>query len=245
MNDVTKIDNLPAARADITPMEILQQAVAQGADIDKLERLMALEERWRANRARDLYVQAMNRFKAEPTKILKRKTANVRSDKGSYSYNYAPLVDVVAAAVGNLSKHGLSHRWEVSQEKNEITVTCVVTHEAGHSERVALSAPPDTSGGKNVIQQIASTVSYLERYTLLAATGLAAADMDDDAKASGKPPEPEIPEDDPIRKLLMEQASFRALQEVWDKKLTAQQRKAYRRVKDEAKTAIEAAEKKA
>jgi enoyl-[acyl-carrier-protein] reductase (NADH) len=57
----------------------------------------------------------------------------------------------------------------------------VITHEQGHSETTSLSAGADDSGKKNNIQAIASTVSYLERYTFLAATGLTAKDMDDDA----------------------------------------------------------------
>jgi hypothetical protein len=47
-----------------------------------------------------------------------------------------------------------------------------------------LAAAPDASGSKNAIQAIGSTISYLERYTLLALTGLATHDMDDDGQAS-------------------------------------------------------------
>lgn len=37
-----------------------------------------------------------------------------------------------------------------------------------------------------VIQQIASTVTYLQRYTLLAITGMSTKGMDDDAAAAGE-----------------------------------------------------------
>jgi hypothetical protein len=47
-----------------------------------------------------------------------------------------------------------------------------------------MSAPPDASGGKNTIQQIASTVTYLQRYTLLAITGVATKGQDDDARGA-------------------------------------------------------------
>jgi hypothetical protein len=47
-----------------------------------------------------------------------------------------------------------------------------------------LRAGADQSGAKNSIQAIGSTISYLQRYTLKAALGLAAAN-DDDGKASG------------------------------------------------------------
>jgi hypothetical protein len=45
---------------------------------------------------------------------------------------------------------------------------------------VTMSAPPDTSGAKNVIQAKASTVTYLRRYTLLGAVGMAAGMPDSD-----------------------------------------------------------------
>jgi hypothetical protein len=47
-----------------------------------------------------------------------------------------------------------------------------------------LESAPDESGGKNSIQAIASAVSYLERYTLLAATGLAVKGMDNDGRTN-------------------------------------------------------------
>ena len=62
-------------------------------------------------------------------------------------------------------------------------VTCKITHELGHSEETSLSAPADSSGSKNAIQAIGSTITYLQRYTLLALTGLATHEQDDDAQA--------------------------------------------------------------
>ena len=41
-------------------------------------------------------------------------------------------------------------------------------------------AAPDDTGKKNSIQQVASTVTYLERYTFLSITGLAVEDQIDD-----------------------------------------------------------------
>lgn len=52
----------------------------------------------------------------------------------------------------------------------------------GHSEETSLTASPDISGTKNAIQAIGSTISYLQRYTILALTGLATGDMDTDGK---------------------------------------------------------------
>jgi len=167
---------------EATPMQMLQTAVEKGVDTEQLTKLMDLEERWRAGKAREAFVQAMTAFKSEPTRIIKTKEVNI---PGGARFAHATLAAVVDGICSNLSKHGLSHRWETSQQEGRISVTCVLTHQGGHSERVTLSAPPDDSGKKNGIQQIASTVTYLERYTLMAATGLAAADMDDDGNGGG------------------------------------------------------------
>jgi hypothetical protein len=175
--------------ADATPMQMLAIAVQQGADLQKLEKLMDLRDRWQRDEARKAYVAAMARFKAEPSRIIKSKQVSI---PGGAKFAHATLADVCDGIVANLSKHGLSHAWETQQGDNGwVEVTCVITHEAGHSERTTLRGPPDDSGKKNSIQQIASTVTYLERYTLMAACGLSAKDMDDDGRgAAPKPSEP-------------------------------------------------------
>jgi len=173
----------------VTPMQMLQHAMSQGADLDRLQQLMDLQERWEKNQARKAFVAAMAAFKAEPNEILKTKQVNI---PGGAKFAHATLANVCDGVVANLSKHGLSHKWELSQDdKGMISVTCVLTHEDGHSEQVKLSAGADDSGKKNSIQQIASTITYLERYTLMAACGLSAKDQDDDGRgAAPKPPEP-------------------------------------------------------
>lgn len=164
-----------------TPAHMLQVALEKGASMEQLEKLLDLQERWEATEARKAYVKAMAAFKANPPDIVKDKTVAF----GNTRYTHVSLPAVVDAVSQSLSKHGLSHRWDVEQN-GIIKVTCVITHELGHSEAVSMSAPADASGQKNAIQQIASTVAYLERYTLMAATGLAAKDMDDDAKQAGQ-----------------------------------------------------------
>ena len=85
-----------------------------------------------------------------------------------------------------MARHGLSHSWVPQQDGAKLTITCVVTHRAGHSERTTLSAGNDDSGGKNSIQAMASTKTYLERYSLLAATGMATGgELDNDGRSYG------------------------------------------------------------
>lgn len=180
---MSSVPQLPATveSGQITPMQMLHIAVQQNADIDKMKQLMDLQERWEKNEARKAFVVALNAFKADAPKIIK--TKEVSFGVGKTSYKHA-LAGVASEQIGEaLAKVGISHRWDVAQpEGGKIKVTCILTHAQGHSEHVSLEATPDTSGSKNSIQAIGSTVSYLQRYSLLAATGLVPMDADDDGR---------------------------------------------------------------
>lgn len=184
VKEMAEAAKLPATQqpAEITPMQMLQMAVQEGAELDKLEKLMELQERWEATQARKAYTVALAEFKTDPPSIVKDKGVDFGTGNQRADWKYADLAQVAAAVGASLSGYGLSHSWEVAQsdEGNRIAVTCRLTHVMGHSEAVTLKGPPDTSGSKNAIQAIGSTISYLERYSLLAITGLAAGDMDSD-----------------------------------------------------------------
>jgi hypothetical protein len=174
------------ALAPTNPMQMLAIAVQQGMPIETLRELMQLKKEWEADEARKAFVAAMAKFKANPPEIMKDKHVSFTTQKGTTAYDHATLGRVCSAIIKGLAQHGISHRWEVAQHDNRIKVTCVLTHAQGHSESVSLNSGADDSGGKNSIQAIGSAVTYLQRYSLLAATGLAALDQDDDGKTTAK-----------------------------------------------------------
>jgi hypothetical protein len=180
-----------------TPATLLQMAVEQGADIDKLSKLMDLEERWEANKAKKAYHKALADFKADPPILDRNKTVSYENNDGSITTYKHSSLDNVADILGKaLEKQGLSFNWTTSQgDGGIITVTCHLTHIMGHSESTSLWAGPDQSGKKNNIQAVGSTVTYLQRYTLRAITGTAEAEMDNDGRGS-----------EPIEKITDEQA---------------------------------------
>ena len=173
--------------APATPALLLQIAVEKGADLDRLERLMNMQIQWDEHQAKRAFVAAMAGFKSEDLRIYKDKQVSYQSKGGRTEYAHATLGNVVATIAPALARHGLSHRWETKQDRGFITVTCSLTHQDGHSEEISLSSGADESGGKNSIQAIGSTVSYLQRYTLLAITGLATSDYDDDGNGGDYP----------------------------------------------------------
>ena len=156
-------------------------------DVAKLKELLELQERWDATQAKKAYVQAMADFKENPPEILKDKhVSHPTKQGGQKEYNHATLYNVTTTINTELSKYGLTASWKTSQENSSVKVTCIITHILGHSEETFLFAPSDPSGGKNPIQAIGSTVTYLQRYTLLALTGLATYEQDDDGAGTGK-----------------------------------------------------------
>lgn len=183
MSQLAEIDREEIAVATPNPMVLLQLAVQQGADTDKLEKLLAMQERWEANQARKAFIAALAKFKDNPPRVLKNRLVEYSTAKGKTSYTHATLDNVCEQIGPALAGYGLSYRWETANlEQGIIRVTCILTHELGHSERTSLQALADSSGSKNPVQAIGSTVTYLQRYTLLAATGIAVQGVDNDGR---------------------------------------------------------------
>ena len=183
MNEIIehKATGLAPISTPTTPMAMIAQAVANGAPVETMERLLAMQERWEANEARKAYVEAMSRFKASDLSIHKNKPVSA----GQAKFSHATLDNVCDVLVPSLAAVGISHNWHTEQaDGGQIRVSCILTHVAGHSERTTLQASPDTSGSKNAVQAIGSTVTYLQRYTLLAATGCATTDQDNDGRSN-------------------------------------------------------------
>jgi hypothetical protein len=165
------------------PLSMAMQAVKAGMSIADLRDMLNLQKEWEANEARKAYAMAMSGFKAEKVEIVKNKRVYFQTkNNGVVDYKHAELSDVTAAICPAMSKHQLSHRWDIRQDGQYITVACRITHALGHSEFIEMTGTPDMSGQKNQLQQMASTVTYLQRYTLLAITGMSTKGEDDDGR---------------------------------------------------------------
>jgi len=165
---------------DSSPSEMMQLAISNGVDLSKIEKLLELQERWEKNSSVKAYNLAMSEFKANPPKIDKDRKVGYSTSKGNVGYSHASLYNVVDKITSELSKYGLSASWRTQQSGKEITVTCRISHSMGHFEETSLTAGADESGSKNSIQALGSTITYLQRYSILSLTGLATADSDTD-----------------------------------------------------------------
>lgn len=177
------IDPECAERMD-DPMSLIRMAV-EYKDIDALSRLIALKREYDADIAKRAYVTAIAAAKADlPSVVSRSKAVDFVTKTGMrVAYKHAELGDICAAVVPILARYGISYAWTIEQPNREgVSVTCCLTHSGGHMEHYSISGPIDTSGLKNPLQAIASAVTYLQRYTLRSALGLAEHDADDDGR---------------------------------------------------------------
>lgn len=183
---VTVIDRTDVAPA-MSPvvaagMAILQQSPSP----ETLRALLDVQREWERGEARKAFTRALVDLKRDlPAIIAKDATVDFTSAKGRTHYRHATLAGVLDAVVEPMSRHGFSHSWIPSTGPGGVTVICRLTHSAGHYEETTISAPLDDSGGKNKVQGVGSTITYLQRYTLLAILGVATGDM---PEPTGEPP---------------------------------------------------------
>lgn len=184
MNAVTRMEDhteAPSLPALVTPYDMVTKAVMSGASLEVVGRLMDLNDRWEAGKARKAFDAAISNAKGEIPTIGKNRTGHNDTRYADFAA-YAAVIDPIIA------RHGLSYRFRTTQNER-ISVTCILSHRDGHSEENTLSGPSDKTGSKNDIQAIGSTLTYLQRYLLVQALGLAASNDDDGKKAGAAPVE--------------------------------------------------------
>lgn len=160
---------------------IIQQSIGAGMDMASVKEFIALQREEEDRQAKRAFNLAMSRFQGLMPEISKTGFADY---KNGTKYNFDCLNDICNAIRPALIETGLSFSFKMKQEGQSITVQCTISHCLGHSESNVMIAEPDKSGSKNAIQQIASTNTYLQRYTLKAGFGISSAD--DDGQASTK-----------------------------------------------------------
>ena len=137
-------------------------------------------------RAKQAFDNAIAAAKGEIPSIIKNRAVDFTNKSGqrTRNYRYEDFAAVAAAVDPVLARHGLSYRFRTEQTGPKLRVTCRISHAAGYGEETTLEATNDDSGNKNAIQAVGSAATYLQRYTLKLALGLAASN-DDDAQSVG------------------------------------------------------------
>lgn len=162
---------------------IERAATNPDVDIDKMERLLQMHERIVERDAKAAYAAALARMAPELPVIAER--GGIKDRAGNIQSRYALWEDINDAIKPVLSAHGFALSFRTGREEGQITVTGVLSHEAGHAEETTITLPHDSSGSKNAVQAVGSSTSYGKRYTAGLLLNLTSRGEDDDGKAAG------------------------------------------------------------
>lgn len=186
------------SRGDGNILSVIARAAADpNVDIDKLERLLEMQERVTARNARAAYYEALAEMQPHLPVIGER--GAISTDRGkTVQSTYALWEDVNEAIRPVLAQYGFSLTFKVRRAEGEIVTTGILSHRFGHSEETELALPTDSSGSKNAVQAVGSSTSYGKRYTAFALLNITSSGEDDDGQKGGAPE----PVDDVRYKLL-------------------------------------------
>lgn len=155
-------------------------------DIDKMERLFALQERLLSREAEREYAEAKAIAQAEMPQIKRGgKNDTTRS-------TFAELDEIAAKVDPIMAKHGfsLSYGTAESHLEGHYRVTARLRHRGGFYEDFAADVPADTVGMKGTQNKTAthgfgSTMTYGRRYLKLLVWDIATTDDDGQAASTG------------------------------------------------------------
>ena len=172
----------PATGAD----QMITQAIASGASIDVMERLLAMRRELREEESRVAYYAAMSAVESELPAIVRD------ADNDQTRSKYARLEKINAAITPVYTRHGISLSFDTADcpTPGEIRTVCHVSHAGGYSTTRHVDLPPDGVGlkgnaNKTEVHARGSTLSYARRYLALLVFNVQLANEDDDGNASG------------------------------------------------------------
>lgn len=160
--------------------------------VEKLERLIAMNERVLAHNAKSAFDAAFAVMQPKIPQIDEK--GAIKGRGGEVRSTYARLEDIHDVVKPILATHGFAmrHRTEWPEGKDgTIRIIGILSHRDGHSEESTFEAPMDRSEFRTDIQSMGSTVSYGRRYTTLDLLNISTRGMDVDGSKSGRPQPPE------------------------------------------------------
>lgn len=181
---VRESEAVQAAPQANEPLDLLRMAVEKGnVDVATMERLMVVRKELKAEKAKELFFEAMAAFQAECPIILRSRAGHENR------YNYAPLERIVKDVTPYLTKHGFSHQEDGVVTEGWVEAIVTVTHRAGHQEVKRFKVPAQSNAGMSPQQKYGAAMTYATRYAFCAAFGIRTADRDTDGPPTEGGPE--------------------------------------------------------
>lgn len=175
INEDKAVQQAPQASQSLLPM-IDKLVERPDFDVEKLERLLDMQERIMTRSAMEQFNAAMAMMQDELPSIAERGKA--------HNTKYATFEDINDVAKPIMKTHGFAVSFRVHNIQGGIEVTGVLMHKGGHREETTMTLPLDTSGSKNAVQAVGSSVSYGKRYVMSALLNITTRSEDDDGESA-------------------------------------------------------------
>lgn len=168
-------------------VRVIERAAADpNIDVEKLERMLAMQERILDRQASQAFSEAMKACQEEMPKVLRNKKNDQTKSK------YADLEKVNETIVPIYTKHGFSISFgtDNSPLEGHYRITAEVRHNEGHAKNYFADVPADKTGlkgndNKTATHAFGSTMSYGRRYLTMLIFNIATTD-DTDGNGLGK-----------------------------------------------------------
>lgn len=169
-------------------MSVIERvAMSPDADIEKLERMLDMQERVLNRNAKQAFTADLAAMQEDLPRIIEHGV-------GHNNAKFAKLEDINDVIRPVLHKHGFAVTFRIKNENNLVWVYTVLSHKMGHSEETSIPLALDNSGSKNAVQAVGSSISYGKRYGICAMLNISTGDDTD-----GNPP-PQAREKDAPKK---------------------------------------------
>ena len=182
MNDLTVTE----PKQDQMMMIIEKVMMDPNCDVDKMDKIISLQERMFDKNAQISFSKAMVACQRDMPMV-----ASTAQNKQTHS-TYVKYEHLMQQTKSVYVKHGfaLSFGEEMCSKKDNITVSCDVVHMDGFSKKYESTLPMDSCGikgsvNKTGIHATASAYTYAKRYLFTMIFNIAVADHDDDAIKAG------------------------------------------------------------
>ena len=153
-------------------LAIIERAVTNPeVDVAKMQQLLDMQMAIMAKEAEQAYFRDFPAMQAE--------FPSVKKEGQTQQSTYATFDDMNDATREARAKYGFSISFVPETGDGFLKIKGTISHREGHQESTELTLPFDTSGNKNDVQAIGSSLKYGMRYCMMALLSISTHDGDD------------------------------------------------------------------
>lgn len=161
---------------------LIKDAIKNNTPVETMERLLAMRTQLKNEQAKEEFSKSMSKFQAD-CPVIKKDKAGGKTNSGVVAYYYAPLESIITQVGHLIQLYGFRYNFQTITGEDKVKVTCIVTHELGHSENSDVEVPLGAKTGVMSAPQVtASALTFAKRYAFCNAFGIMTGDEDNDAQ---------------------------------------------------------------